>query len=168
MMTTKLKKQRTTKVLLGVITLIIAAVFALPSIASAQESADPTIEGKGWLYARGTGVVDIDMGGQIRVRLNGDVSITDHAGDMRYQVRGQSSDDEAFRSGDVVLTDHDGFVRVRGSDFSISIDGEVVLAARGEGQAYLDGDGTYRTRNGDRTVWDGMVVIGGTDSEAAA
>ena len=44
----------------------------------------------------------------------------------------------------------------------------LVLAARGKGQALLDGEGTYRTRNGERSVWDGMVVIGDPQLEPAA
>ncbi|KAG1649134.1 Carbon monoxide dehydrogenase large chain [Nymphon striatum] len=148
------------KLILALAMAVLVGVMALPGVAQAQEAGDVTVEGRGWLAARGTGDVDIDMGGRIRLHVEGDVVITDHAGDMRVRFRSAPNAAEEERTGNVVLTDHRGAVGVVGTDFSISVNGKVVLKAHGRGQANLVGEGTYRTRNGDRTVWDGMVQIG--------
>ena len=165
------------KLIISALALAIGVAVAPAGIAAAQvddnttehgeHGDDPTVEGRGWLAAKGAGSVEIDMGGRLRMRVDGDVILTDHAGDMRFQIRGGNERDaEANESGlDVILNDVNGRLRVTGSDFSILVDGEVKLAAHGRGQAWLEGDGVYRTRSGDPTVWDGMVEIGGTEVE---
>jgi len=166
-----MKKKMTTRLALALAVVMVASMFALPGIAQAQaqdDSGDVTVEGRGWLYAKGTGDVDIDMGGRIRLRVDGNVTIVDHAGDMRVRLRGHSDSAEEERTTNVTLTDFGGFINVRGSDFSVSVDGQVMLNARGRGQANLVGDGVYKTRRGDLTVWDGMVRLGDPAVQAAA
>ena len=156
------------KVFVAVLMVILAGLFALPGVASAQVD-DPTVEGRGWLYAKGTGSVDIDMGGRIRMRLDGDVIITDHAGDLRVELHGgaEQRQAEAESGTDIILNDFTGALRVRGSNFTVHADGDVMLNAHGRGSAWLEGDGVYKTRRGDRMVWDGMVAIGGTEVQPA-
>ena len=157
-----------TKLVVGLLFAMLAGLLALPGTAQAQDDGDVTVEGRGWLYAKGTGDVDIDMGGKIRMRVAGDVTITDHAGDMRVTLRGGSDATEEERSANVTLTDYRGVIKVRGTDFSVAVDGEVVLNAHGRGQAYLVGEGVYKTRHGDRMVWDGMVQLGEPQVQPAA
>ncbi len=162
-MKTMMKKSARLSLMLVAVVAVLASLFVLPATAQAQEAGDAgdvTVEGRGWLYARGTGDVDIDMGGKLRMRVDGNVTIVDNAGDMRVRLRGGSDSNEEERTTNVTLTDYRGLISVRGSDFSVSVDGEVVLNAHGRGQAYLEGEGGYKTRNGDRTVWDGMVELG--------
>jgi|GEM_PF-1639394 len=146
---------------------VLAAIFALPGVAHAHDDGDVTVEGRGWLYARGTGDVDIDMGGRIRLQVDGDVTITDHAGDMQIRLRSSAAANEEERTTNVSLSDFRGAIGVRGTDFTVSVDGKVVLNAHGRGQANLVGDGVYKTRNGDRTVWDGLVRIGAPEVQPA-
>lgn len=157
------RTERTTRragVAIAMLVAVLASVFALPSFADAQEAGEVTVEGSGWLYAVGTGNVDITMGGRLRLHVDGDVTVIDNAGDMRVRLRGASASDEEERSTNVSLTDFRGFVNVRGSDFTVMVDGRVVLNAHGRGQAALFGAGTYKTRHGDRTAWDGVVELG--------
>jgi hypothetical protein len=149
------------KSLLMLIMATMLGLFALPGVASAQLE-DPTAAGRGALFAKGEGSVDIDMGGRLRMRLVGDVIITDHAGDLRVDIDGGAGLEPQRAQGgtDIILDDFRGLVKVRGSDFTIHADGKVRrLVARGHGAAWLDGQGVYRTRQGDWTLWDGMVEI---------
>lgn len=156
-----MKKKMSMRLALGLVVVMLASAFALPGIAQAQEeSGDVTVEGRGWLHAKGTGDVDIDMGGRIRLRVDGNVTIVDHAGDMRVRLRGHSDSNEDERTTNVTLTDFGGFINVRGSDFSVSVDGQVLLNAHGRGQANLVGDGVYKTRLGDPMPWDGLLLLG--------
>jgi len=142
------------------LTAVCVSLLVAPGTASAQETDDTTVEGRGWLAARGTGDVDITMGGEIRLRVEADVTIVDHAGDLQVRLRGGSDSDATERTLDVTLTDYDGQINVRGSDFTVTVDGQASLRARGKGAATLIGEGVYRTRNGNPTVWDGFVQIG--------
>ena len=157
------------KLLISALAVTVGIVLAPAGFASAQDD-EPTVEGTGWLAAKGSGSADIDMGGRLRVRVDGDVILTDHAGDMKVDLRGGSDRTaEATEDGaDVILNDYVGRIRVQGTDFSIQIDGEVKLVARGRGQAWLEGQGIYKTRRGDPMVWDGMVELGGAEVQPAA
>ena len=157
---------------------LLATLVLVPATASAQAEDpfdDPTVAGSGALWARGDGTAEIDMRGRFTARIDGDVTIIDHAGDLRGRIQfgladraalDQLGDEEAI--GDTVLTDFEGAVHLRGSDFSIIVDGEAGLRAVGRGQAFLSGEGVYKTRNGDRMVWDGMVTLGDPMVEPAA
>ena len=81
-----MKTLNTMKMLtLGLLAVMLAGLFVLPATAIAQEGGDVTVDGRGRLYAKGSGEVEISMGGHIRLRVDGDVSIVDNAGDMRGQ-----------------------------------------------------------------------------------
>jgi hypothetical protein len=154
------------KLLVATLALVLAGLFALPGVASAQDG-EATVEGRGWLWARGEGTVDIDMGGRIRLHVDGDVTVTDNAGDMRIRLRGGSGPEEE-RATNVSLDDFRGTIHVHGSDFTVSVDGKVVLNAHGHGRAVLVGEGVYKTRHGDRMVWDGAVELGDPQLQPAA
>lgn len=158
---------------------LFATLLALPATASAQPAGsgdgEVTVEGRGALWARGEGDVDIAMQGRFTARVAGDVTITDHAGDLMGRIRfdGEGSGDDARMAGDeaigdMTLTGFDGEMHLRGSDFSITItNGDVGLRAAGQGEAVLIGDGVYKTRNGERMVWDGRVRLGDPQVQAA-
>lgn len=149
------------KLAIGLLAVMMAGLFALPATALAQEGGETTVEGQGRLYARGTGEVDIHMDGHIRLRVDGNVTIVDNAGDMRVRLRGASDTNDQERSTNVTLTDFRGFIKVSGTDFSVTVDGQVLLHAQGRGEAYLVGDGVYKTRSGDILVGDGDAVAWG-------
>ena len=156
-----MKTLNTMKMLtLGLLAVMLAGLFVLPATAIAQEGGDVTVDGRGRLYAKGSGEVEISMGGHIRLRVDGDVSIVDNAGDMRVRLRGASDSDEQERSTNVDLTDFRGFIRVLGTDFSVTVEGQVVLHAQGHGEAYLVGDGAYKARRGATAAWNGLVRLG--------
>ena len=145
---------------------VFAALLTLPATAHAEE-ADPTVEGRGALWARGEGDVEVEMQGRFAARVSGDVTIVDHAGDLVGSIHvgdtRQNDPAEAMVEEtitDMTLTGFDGELRLRGSHFTVTVNGDVGLRAVGRGEATLDGDGVYKTRNGDRTVWDGRVALG--------
>lgn len=159
--------------LLAVVTLL-GALALLPATASAQAvDEDPTVAGKGTLWARGTGTVEIDMKGRLTASVDGDVRIVDHAGDLvvrladREDDAGDEIDSQAARTTELRLNDYTGFMHLTGSGFSIDVVGSGGFRANGGGRAYLEGDGVYKTRHGDRMVWDGAVVIGEPQVEPA-
>jgi len=156
------------KLFVAVLMVTLGGLFALPAVASAQVD-DPTVEGRGWLYAKGTGSVEIDMGGVIRMAIDGDLIVTDHAGDMQVDIDGGAQRFAEPEGGgtDVILNDFSGTVRVKGSNFSVSFDGDIKLQAHGHGQAWLDGQGIYKTRRGPLRPWNGMVELGGAEVRPA-
>lgn len=149
--------------------LLLFATALLPATASAQaEHDDPTVEGRGWLWAKGTGDVEIEMGGRIQAQLNGgDVKITDHAGDLRLFVDNREDELARAQSLEIELDDFVGGLEVRGSHFTIEMEGEMRFRAHGKGQAWLDGQGVYKTRRGPVRVWDGMVQIADPEVQPA-
>ena len=111
------------------------------------------IHGRGQLFARGTGHVVLNMGGTLRLRLNGSAVITDLAGDATIVVDdGPETDFAAAGDGTkVVLTNFNGAVYVRGSHFKVNTRGNMAFLARGKGWAFLQGDGIWRTRHNSGT-----------------
>ena len=163
-----MKKLLISALALGVGVVLAPAGFAAaqsdePAEPATEAAGDPTVAGRGWLAAMGSGDVEIDMGGHLRMWVEGDVILTDRAGDMHFVVRGsEEREAENAEAGlDVILNDFRGILRVRGSDFSIDVDGEVLFLAHGRGEATLQGTGLYKTRYGNIRPWDGLVRIGG-------
>lgn len=156
--------------LLATLGLTAAGLLVVPGLAAAQTDDDPTAAGRGWLAAKGSGEVEIDMGGAFRARVDGDVTITDNAGDMRFEVAGvPDRSAEAHEPGsEIELEDFRGAIHVLGSNLSISIEGQVALQAHGHGRAWLEGNGIYRGRYSEWKAWDGMVELGGAEVELAA
>jgi len=148
----------------GVIVALVAIlVMALAGVASAQEaeSAQADVWGKGWLKAKGTGNATLDMGGWIKVAIDGDVAITNLGDDFEVRLRVDGSDSYLTESvgPDVLLEEFEGWVGVRGNHFLIELEGELKFRAHGGGVAYLEGEGVYKTRRGPIKVWD----VGGVE-----
>ena len=137
--------------LLAVMTIAATAVAA-----EIDDSAGTTIEGRGRLVARGVGSVDLDGAGKVKLRVAGDVTIVDHAGDAALWVR--PWDRDAARLGERskvvsgtsvhVFNDFRGVIWVRGSDFNLDANGVVrKLLAKGSGSVQLIGHGWWKTRH---------------------
>lgn len=124
---------------------ILATVAVVPAAAAAetQDEARITLEGRGLLQAGGTGRAEISGAGRVRLVVNGDVTVVDHAGDARIWVRGVPAADDAV----LTLQDFRGVVRIAGSDFTIEAEGRIRLSAAGHGAAVLEGTGWYRVRH---------------------
>ena len=132
------------------LTLALAATLAATPAALANEDGNATVAGRGKLVARGTGLVELDGGGSVFLSMRGDATIIDHAGDMRFGIRGGNGTDEQpepeERSTTITLDDFRGVIHVWGSDFSIVAEGRIRwLKAVGHGTATLTGRGVYRT-----------------------
>jgi len=135
-------------------TLVVFAALALlivglvPAASAAEGAAD--IEGAGNLWAKGVGTAVIDGAGTVRMGIDGDVTIVDHAGDARVWINGGSGADRELESNGAgyELTNFRGRLRVTGSDIEIHADGRMRFHARGTGSVFLQGTGVYRTWSG--------------------
>jgi len=88
-----MKKLLISALALGVGVVLAPAGFAAaqsdePAEPATEAAGDPTVAGRGWLAAMGSGDVEIDMGGHLRMWVEGDVILTDRAGDMHFVIRG--------------------------------------------------------------------------------
>ena len=142
------------------ITIALAAVFvmAFAGVATAQEteSGKADVWGKGWLAAKGTGNATLDMGGWIKMYIDGDVAVTNLGENFEVRLRVDGTEQYVTESvgPDVLLEDFTGWVGVRGNHFLIELEGELKFKAHGGGVAYLEGTGIYKTRRGPFRVWD--------------
>lgn len=140
---------------------LVGAVLAVPALAAEENgSGDALVSGRGWLWAKGVGEVRFDMGGRIQMLVDGDVTISDFAGDMKVKI---ISEDTYRRSGieaadeyvgsDLTLEDFRGYIAVEGTHFLLQAQGKAKMRAHGGGVAYLAGRGWYKTLNGPVTRW---------------
>jgi hypothetical protein len=140
---------------IALIALVALLVVAASAVALAESEA--TVAGRGWLVARGTGTATLDMGGWIKMKIDGDVTINDFDGDLSVRIASsEAALDEAEdrRGPEVVLRDFEGYLVVRGSHFLLKATGTMKFKAHGHGFAYLVGEGIYKTRRGLVRPWD--------------
>lgn len=149
---------------ISLISAIVLLVGAIAMVAVAQDDGDGSGEGKvelhgvGALWARGTGVADLDVDqARVQMRLIGNVTITGPA-DLDVRIDGiRQFAPESDGGTTIVLTDFDGRIAVQGQDFTIDAEGELALRGRGGGSASFYGEGHWKTRH-DRGHWDGVAV----------
>jgi len=130
-------------------------LVALSTVALADSEA--TVSGRGWLAARGTGTATLDMGGWIKMKIDGNVSINDFDGDLAVRIASSeaSLDQAESRFGpEIVLEEFEGYLAARGSHFLLRAEGTMKFKAHGHGFAYLVGEGAYKTRRGPVRTWD--------------
>ncbi len=140
-----------------------ASLLMVASLASAQETDAAldgvVLQGKGKLVAAGHGTAVLDMGGTLHLRISGNVTITDLAGNARIAIDDGLESDVADRASDrgttVVLENFTGTVKVRGRHFRVRAEGRMFLVAEGKGRAFLHGRGWWRTRT-NRGTWSGI------------
>ncbi|NIA23945.1 MAG: hypothetical protein GWP04_00080 [Gammaproteobacteria bacterium] len=140
---------------------LVGAVLAVPAFAEeADGSGEAFVSGRGRLWARGAGEVRFDMGGQAHFFIDGDVMISDIAGDMKVKIISE----DTYRNGgmaaaaefvgrELTLEDFRGYLAVEGTHFLLQAEGKAKLRARGVGVAHLAGRGWYKTGSGPITRW---------------
>ena len=139
-----------------VVVALILSVLSVSGAAFALDTAsdEVMIDGTGKLSAHGVGNVAIEGSGWVKIKMNGDITIVDNAGDATIRIRpfgalGESADDTT-----VVLEDFAGVIVVRGSDFTINAEGTFRrIFANGTGVAFLQGRGWYRATGGHFGTW---------------
>ena len=144
---------------MALIAMVALLVVAFSAAALAESEA--TLSGHGWLAARGTGTATLDMGGWIKMKIDGNVTINDFDGDLTFRVASSEAaleETESRRGPDVVLDDFEGYLAVRGSHFLLRANGTMTFKAHGHGFAYLAGEGVYKTRRGPARPWDEAVA----------
>lgn len=148
---------------------VFGVFMAVTVAAQAQETdaADQaSVEGKGWIWAKGSGSAILDGHGRVLMGIDGDVVIYDYAGDAVVRVGAvpeEEPDGSGARLEDVDATstytfdNFRGRIHVVGSDFRIEAEGDMRFRGRGEGVVEVDGDGWWKTRRA-RGPWDGAVL----------
>lgn len=139
-------------------TLALAALAALfvGLLGATAFAGEADVAGRGWLAARGTGTMTVDMGGTLRMEVAGDVEIRDVGGDMKVWIDGTTARSAGTS---IELNDFRGRLVVEGSHFVVRAEGKGRFVARGHGFAHLEGHGVYKTRHGDPQPWDGDVQV---------
>ena len=153
-------RKRLSVILAAMLAASLVTGTALAEEAPESDSGGTTLEGRGVLVARGVGTVDLDGKAKLKLRITGDVTIVDHAGDAVIHVRSWNREAKALDAKRMVgaaatyeFTDFRGVIWVRGSDFSLDAEGKVKkLRARGAGTVTLTGHGWWKTRH-DRGFW---------------
>jgi hypothetical protein len=155
---------------------VVTAVATLMTLAVAAqaEAADATLEGKGYISARGIGAAILDGRGRVQMAIDGDVVIYDLAGDALVKMSAVP-EQEADRAGvpleevnpttTYTFDNFRGRLQVVGSDFRIEAEGNMRFRAHGEGVVELDGRGWWKTRHR-RGTWSGVTLSFGGSGAA--
>ncbi len=138
---------------------VAVSLLMVASVAYAQEAdteANGTVlHGKGVLYAKGHGTAILNMSGLLQMRVRGNVTITDLAGDATIRIDDGPESGLADRASDggttVVLENFNGAIAVRGTRFRVKAVGTMAFRAKGKGTAFLHGRGWWKTRNNSGT-----------------
>jgi hypothetical protein len=152
--------------------LVLLAVFgvsmAVTVAAQAQETdtADHSVDGRGWIWAKGTGVAILDGRGTVHMAIDGDVVIYDNAGDAVVKIGAVPEEEPdgagaALREVDpTTIYTFDNFrgrMYVRGSDFRIEAEGDMKFRGHGQGVVEVDGRGWWKTLHR-RGTWNGAAL----------
>lgn len=135
---------------------LILSVLSVSGAAFALDTAsdEVTIDGTGKLTAHGVGNVAIEGAGWVKIKMNGDITIVDNAGDATIRIRPFGHSWQRADDATVVLEDFKGVIVVRGSDFTIDAEGKFRrIFAKGRGVAFLQGRGWYRATGGYFGTW---------------
>lgn len=125
----------------AVFALILTLLLTLAAPASAT-----TVKGQGILFAKGNGVVKLKGKGKVHLKGNGILIVRDLGGDAKIKVKGYGKK-FVHKDGTVGYGGFYGVANISGSHIKVEVKGiKVKLQAKGEGQAYLKGCGTYRTK----------------------
>ncbi|MDJ0923612.1 MAG: hypothetical protein QNJ77_03540 [Acidimicrobiia bacterium] len=154
---------------------VLAAVAVLMTVAVAAQAqeTDASVEGKGYIWAKGSGMAILDGRGRVHMAIDGDVVIYDYAGDAVVKIGAvpeEEPDGEGARLQEVSPTttytfdNFRGRMQVVGSDFRIEAEGDMKFRGHGEGVVELDGRGWWKTLR-KRGTWSGTVLQFG-DAEA--
>lgn len=136
----------------------LVALLAIPMVAAAEKV---DLEGRGVLWAKGTGKAEIEG----RLKFHGTARaavlvVEDRAGDARIDVKGYKRRVEES-NGRVRYVGFSGRANIEGSDVAIDLQGkDVRLVVGGAGTATLKGKGIYKVGSGPLKQWsEGGVTL---------
>lgn len=115
-----------------VITVIGALLAVTGSAYAAEEGTTEAKHKPGYLVAKGTGHVELDVErAVVKLRLSGDITIEGPAGlDVRIDGARYAAPEDATDGTFIQLTDFQGKVVVRGQDYTVTVDGKVFSKER--------------------------------------
>ncbi len=152
---------------------VVTVFMSVAVVAQAQET-DRTgsVDGRGYIWAKGSGTAILDGHGRVQMAIDGDVVIYDLAGDAVVKIGAVPEvgpDGQAAQLQDVSPTttytfdNFRGRMQIVGSDFRIEAEGEMRFRGHGEGTVQAEGRGWWKTLHR-RGTWGGVVLtFGGTD-----
>jgi hypothetical protein len=128
--------------LLAIVSLVLLLTLAFTGLASAD-----VIRGKGWLYAKGSGVANIHTSGYIDITGHG-VGLVYIRGAENIEASGQGR--RVNRAdGSAVFYGYEGEIHASGRNMVVRMVGkQIEFKAVGAGKAGLRGRGYYETRGG--------------------
>ncbi len=127
-------------VALAILAALIAGAFA---IAGNADAAEIGVEGRGVLYAKGSGMAVVEGDGTVAIRSNGTGTVL-VTGAERISARGTGHKVD-LPDGSVRFTGWQGTIKVIGEDITVRMEGSaIVFRAAGQGTAHLAGHGRYK------------------------
>lgn len=140
---------------------VVAAVMLVGSVAFAAHT------DYGQLWSEGTGSTELQVGeAKVQMYVTGDVRIVGPAS-LRVEISGSDRllAPDSRDGTDIELTNYSGEIIVTGADYTVSVQGDIVMRGKGWGSATFVGTGRWKSlhRHG---VWpaslpDGKVHFGG-------
>ncbi len=126
-----------------------------------MHKAEVEVYGSGVLIARGNGSVSLHGDGNVVISGTGTVKVKVDNGVIKVNGKGNRTTEE-----NTTVFSGTGRVFVSGRGIEIEMHGNnIVMVARGTGEATLEGKGTYRTLPGEPKEWTGEVKYGGEQGE---
>lgn len=126
--------------------LVVSLVLLLGLVFTGLASAE-VIHGKGWLYAKGSGLAKLHMSGQIEIIGHG-VGTVYIKGAEKIEAAGKGKRVDR-PGGGVYFYGYRGKITATGDDMTIKIvSKKIEFTARGKGTAWLRGRGHYETGGG--------------------
>ena len=154
---------------------VFTVFMAVAVTAQAQETESDSVEGRGWIWAKGSGVAILDGKGKVHMAIDGDVVIYDLAGDAVVKIGAVAEDEPDGAGGQLqeltptttyTLDNFRGRLHIAGSDFRIEAEGEMRFRGHGQGVVEVDGVGWWKTLR-KRGTWGGAVLyFGGSEPQA--
>jgi len=128
--------------IVGIVLLAVSLAAGL-WVTGTASAASKTIEGRGWLYARGAGIARLDGNGEVHIRGHGvGTVLVCGAEAVRAEGRGERHERP---DGCVLFAGWKGKIFVAGRQVSLDMaGGRIEFLAQGSGTAFLKGHGIYR------------------------
>jgi len=139
----------------GKVCILITAIclLSLWVVTDTAFAGEVKVQGKGALWARGTGIAHIVGKGVVKLRVNGaGVIRIRNIDDCEIELHGVG---RKKRAGDTLyIYGLKGTVKVKSKSLNVRFSGgKVTLHAWGKGAAFLKGRGKYRIRGGSPNDW---------------
>ena len=151
--------------LLGLVAILMTAAVAAHA-EEADAAGSGSVEGNGWVWAKGIGTAILDGQGRVHMAIDGDVVIYDYAGDAVVKM-GAVPEEEPdgplaqLQTVDPTTTytfdNFRGRIYISGSDFRIEAEGSMKFRGHGQGVVEVEGEGWWRTLHRHGT-WSGATL----------